>query len=106
MFSVEKYIDIKFKDAKYSEVFYIQSDAGGVLNQEFGQEGIRGILYHHIYWIPIVGQIIFKDQFGQVLFIAAGTSGDAPMPLVQNGITLNITSSNAAFFSVSFQKIL
>ena len=107
------YINQQFPNAQYSEIKYLQSNAGIALIQ-LDQNLAIAVLTHYIYWVAAEAGttiITFKDQHGNPLFSQLSTlncSGSwAPIFQVKRGATLKVSCSNITIkFSVSFQYLM
>jgi len=123
MFSVEKYIEQTFPNARYSEVMYLQSatNAAGTATEvvkSFADQAAIAILYHYFYTIgtpEAAGtNMILNDQTNIPLFhFARLTPGSAgiwyPIPKVTQGATVKmivpINGANLVQFAICFQYL-
>lgn len=111
MQTIYAHIENYYPGVVFSPVYYRQSDNAGVLNQNYTNEGARGIVYHYIYWdlsqLTPPPATTFSDQFNQPLFTTAAVqTGWAPIPMVIDGPQMRIFCNQAILFSVCFQLLL
>ncbi len=115
MDAIVKHIEQTYPTAKYSQVFYLGSQAfagSQVVGKVFDNEGAVAIYLHYIYWVPTNSgaTISFLDQNGLLIFSTIDNfnlQNSAPLQMIRAGQVLKITCNNAAIaFSIAFQYMI
>jgi hypothetical protein len=115
MYYAVKHIEQTYPKARFSQIYYLQSNAGSII-ADYSVQKARAIFFNYIYWVPTnsAAKLTFSGQFLNSPTNPFFSSVDsftlpnwAPIFNVYAGGKITINSNIVAVtFSLSFQYIL